>query len=254
MSTLFIENILLLKFWHITRSGRRTWIRLTSEHIYLSSFESRIPVPMATSKPNLKSSPAEIQLKLIQPDSNIRHHRSQPSSSSTQTGQTTASSSLQPADQTADKDNLPHHSILSSGNIEHAQPVPSKEALGVFATADSQRSRAVDPSTTTVLRSRFRQKSTSLGLSVLAIILLTFSTWFIYIEFVSEKAAPTSRAFGISHHFYSDGPLPCKYIPGSAVSRAIPQSSPLVSRFKITRGVCSFFSFFGWRDQHRRPS
>jgi hypothetical protein len=145
---------------------------------------------MAASKPNLKSSHAETELKSIQRDSNIRHHRSQPSSSSTQTGQTTASSSLYPADQIADKDNLPHLLKLTSGNIEHAQSTPSKTALGVFATADSQQSRAVVSSTTTVLRSRFRQKSTSLGLSVLAILLLTFSTWFIYIEFVSKKKPP----------------------------------------------------------------
>jgi hypothetical protein len=140
---------------------------------------------------------------LIQPDSNVRLHRNQPSSSSAQTDETAVNSILQPAHQTADKDNLPRHAIPSPGNVEHAQSVPSEESLKASATADSQLSPTMTALPTTVLRSRLRQKSTWLGLSVLAIILLAFSTWFIYIEFISEKNPPKPLELSASHTVFT---------------------------------------------------
>jgi hypothetical protein len=153
---------------------------------------------MAASNLNVDNPYAGIQL-----DSNIRLHRSHPSSSSAQTDETAINSILQPTHQTADKDNLPHHATPSSGNVEHAQSVPSEESLKASATADSQPSPAMTSLPTTVLRSRLRQNSTSLGLSVLAIILLAFSTWFIYIEFISEEEPPKLLRLTASHTVFT---------------------------------------------------
>lgn len=134
-----------------------------------------------------------------QPERIATSHESHHSQSSTQTDITAQNLMLQSSINSDDKDEevASGPSGLSGPSENNREFTPN---LPTTDTTHNHPATMESPApATTVLQTKFKQHTTSIIVAILTTILLGFSIWFIYIEFISEKPLPEHLQLSTRH-------------------------------------------------------